>query len=101
MGQIKKTDGSLATTDQEKRELMVNVSFPQPNPYDGGEGAPGQPGSAHTKVNASEVRKALFAQSSKKAPGHDNLGFSILKQVWDWDSGRITAIARQAHQEKT
>jgi ribonuclease HI len=96
MGKIVKADGTEARTDQEKRQLMVDVSFPPPNQYDGGEGAPGPPGSAHTRVNQKEVGRALFAQSSKKAPGIDNLGFLIIKEVWKWEPERISAIARQA-----
>ena len=35
-------------------------------------------------VRAKEVREALFAQSVKKAPGVDGIGFKALRLLWRW-----------------
>ena len=35
-------------------------------------------------VSAKEIREALFAQSVKKAPGVDGIGFKALRLLWRW-----------------
>jgi hypothetical protein len=69
MGAITNEHGDRAEEDQDKRQMMAEVSFPAPNPYDGIEYSPGRPGVAHTLVTPDLVRGALFRQSNQKAPG--------------------------------
>jgi len=40
------------------------------------------------------VQDALFAQSIKKAPGIDKLGFRALRLLWSWDSDRVVALVQ-------
>lgn len=46
------------------------------------------------QVGVSDVRQALFAQSVKKAPGLDKLGFNALRLLWQWDLNRLVALVR-------
>jgi Reverse transcriptase (RNA-dependent DNA polymerase) len=56
---------------------------------------PTQPGTMHQSVNIALVRRALFSQSVRKAPGVDKLNFRALRLLWQWDPERIVALARQ------
>src|SRR5699024_4885584 len=46
-------------------------------------------------VDEELVRPALFHQAVQKAPGIDRLKFRALRLLWEWDSPRIVALARQ------
>lgn len=39
-------------------------------------------GSAHLKITKERVYNALIAQSTRKAPGPDNMNFRILRMIW-------------------
>lgn len=51
------------------------------------------PGSV-ADVSAREVREALFAQSVKKAPGVDGIGFKALRLLWRWAEDRVVALVQ-------
>ena len=41
------------------------------------------------------VKRALFHQAVQKAPEIAQLNFQVLRLLWEWDSPRIVALARQ------
>ena len=43
-------------------------------------------------VSAKEIREALFAQSVKKAPGVDSIGFKALRLLWRWAEDRVVSL---------
>jgi retron-type reverse transcriptase len=45
-------------------------------------------------VSAREVREALFAQSVKKAPGVDGIGFKALRLLWRWAEDRVVSLVQ-------
>lgn len=51
-------------------------------------------GSAYIRITSQLVEKALFCQSPTKAPGPDKLNFKVIRLLWNWDPGRITAIVK-------
>ena len=56
----------------------------------------------NTKQNLAtreEVEKALFTQSTKKAPGISRLNFKILRLLWGWDSERIVKLVQACIQK--
>jgi hypothetical protein len=81
MGTITNEYRDQAEEDQDKHQIMAEVSFPVPNPYDGPQCQPGPPGKAHTIVNNNVVHEALFYQSNKKVLGQDSLGVPIIKAL--------------------
>ncbi len=84
-----------ATTMQAKEALVRSHAFPRPPIVDGVEYQPSQ-GAAYLSITKDTVRKALFCQSVKKAPGPNMHNFRILRVLWDWDSDRITSVVTQA-----
>jgi hypothetical protein len=83
----------IAVSISEKEALVRETAFPP---------APGNretvevlPGTWHKCVDETTVRRALFHQAVQKAPGIDRLNFRAVRLVWDWDSPRIVALARQ------
>jgi hypothetical protein len=46
-------------------------------------------------IQEEDIRKALFEQSTKKAPGPDKLNFKALRLLWEWDKLRIIALIKQ------
>lgn len=42
--------------------------------------------------NPEMVRRALYSQKSRKAPGPDRLGAPILRLLWQWDAQRIVDL---------
>ena len=46
------------------------------------------------EVSAREVRAALFAQSVKKAPGVDGIGFKTLRLLWQWAANQIVSLVQ-------
>ena len=46
-----------------------------------------------------EIKKALFTQLTKKAPGISRLNFKILRLLWGWDKERIVKLI-QAYIQK-
>ena len=45
-------------------------------------------------VSAKEIREALFAQSVKKAPGVDGIGFKALRLLWRWAEDRVVSLVQ-------
>jgi hypothetical protein len=60
MGAITNEHGDRAEEDQDKCQMIAEVSFPAPNPYDGMEYLPGRLGVVHTLVTPELVCGALF-----------------------------------------
>jgi ribonuclease HI len=85
--------GQTASTISEKEALIRETAFP---PAPGDNRAVDVPeGSWYTEVDEGTVKRALFHQSVQKAPGIDRLNFRALRLLWEWDSPRIVALARQ------
>ena len=84
-------DGTTAETSTQKARILADISFPPPALYQGDEGEPGEDRGAHEQVrnNPEMVRRALFSQRSRKAPGPDRLGAPILRLLYGWDQQRI------------
>ena len=85
--------GQLASSIDEKEALIRETAFPQA-PGDSREVEIPQ-GSWHGQVDEEMVKGALFHQAVQKAPGIDRLNFRALRLLWEWDSSRIVALARQ------
>jgi hypothetical protein len=66
---------TTAATAEEKEKIFFEQVFPSQSRV-GGETA--FPNSA-ADMSAKEIREALFAQSAKKAPGVDGIGFKALR----------------------
>jgi hypothetical protein len=77
----------------EKEALVREVAFP-PAPGDR-EAVEVLPGTWHECIDEATVKRALFHQAVQKAPGIDRLNFRALRLLWEWDSPRIVALARQ------
>jgi hypothetical protein len=45
-------------------------------------------------VSAREVREALFAQFTKKAPGVDGISFKALRMLWRWAEDRVVSLVQ-------
>ena len=65
-------------------------AFPR-QPRDGGDI---QTSDTRINIGACEVREALFAQSTKKAPGLDGISFKALRLLWRWAEERIVALVQ-------
>ena len=85
--------GQLVSSIDEKETLTWEPAFPQA-PGDSQEVDIPQR-SWHGQVDEEIVKHALFHQAVQKAPGIDQLNFRALRLLWDWDSPRIVALARQ------
>lgn len=83
----------MACSTAEKEALIREVMFP-PTPGEGQETDIAQ-GTWHTQIDEERVKQALFHQAVQKAPGIDKLNFRALRLLWEWDSPRIVALARQ------
>ena len=83
----------VASSITEKEALIREVMFP-PTPGEGQETDVAH-GTWHTQVDEERVKQALFHQAVQKAPGIDKLNFRALRLLWEWDSPRIVALARQ------
>jgi ribonuclease HI len=90
---LKGPQGEIAVSISEKEALVRKVAFP-PAPGDR-EAIEVPPGTWHKCIDEATVKRALFHQAVQKAPGIDRLNFRALRLVWEWDSSRIVALARQ------
>ena len=77
-----------------KARMLMEISFPAPTPYDGEEGIPGLPGTAHQSITELVVQAAFRGTTRKKSPGPDSIGPLAICCVYDWDSSRIAALVR-------
>jgi ribonuclease HI len=94
--ELKKDNGEIACTHEEKSQLLAKIAFPSPIFYAGDEGVVGPPGTAFESVTDTLIQECLSTQSSKKAPGLDGLGVPAIKLLWDWDASRVLALVRTA-----
>lgn len=90
---LRRPQGELGTSISEKEALIQETNFPP---------APGDSqvidipqGTWHTEIDEEIVKRSLFHQAVQKAPGIDKLSFRALRLLWEWDSPRIVALARQ------
>jgi len=47
-------------------------------------------------ITEEDIRRAVFDQLVKKAPGPDRLGFKAIRLLWEWDAPRIIAIVKMS-----
>lgn len=80
----------VAASAEEKEDVFMKQAFPRQETTDEEIVIP----NTTARVGAREVREALFAQSIKKAPGIDKLGFRALRLLWLWDEDRVVALVR-------
>jgi hypothetical protein len=81
---------SVASSAEEKEDVFMRQAFPRQETTDDETLIP----DTIARVGAREVQEALSAQSIKKAPGIDKLGFRALRLLWLWDTDRIVALVR-------
>lgn len=67
-----------------------------PSPQGGSQWFTFHEGSAYLKVTEALVQRALFYQSTKKAPGPDKMNFLALRLLWKWDAERVVCLMRQS-----
>lgn len=88
-------EGGIATTFEEKEEMIRRVMFPAP--LGGNQRLIFQKeGRSYLKVNNAVVQRALFYQSTKKAPGPDKMNFLALRFLWKWDAEWVVCLIRQS-----
>jgi ribonuclease HI len=87
-------EGQVAITLAEKETLIREIAFPLSSNSDADTETIPQ-GKMHTEIKVEMVQRALFSQAIQKAPGVDRINFRALRLLWDWDSPRIIALARQ------
>jgi ribonuclease HI len=89
------THGSRVAADHgDKVDMLTEISFPPPVPYEGGEGQEGPPGRAYKEVDEARVSTAFQRTSSKKSPGPDSLSPLAIRCLFDWDPRRVVAVIR-------
>ncbi|KAI0999672.1 hypothetical protein K3495_g8523 [Podosphaera aphanis] len=86
--------GQIPTTFEEKEEMIRRVMYPE-RPDKNLPELTHIDGTTHKKVTREVVQKALFHQSTTKAPGSDRINFRALRLLWKWDSERIVRLIRQ------
>jgi hypothetical protein len=79
MPTIRDEDGIVAEAYEEKAAILARIAFSPPIECNRGKGQPGPEGTAYPHLDRDMVHSALFSQSTKKAPGPDRLGVSMLK----------------------
>ena len=85
----------MATTTEEKEEMVRAKAFPKPPQLAGPDVSLSQ-GSTHKTITDKEIRQALFGQSIKKAPGPTKLNFRATRLLWGWDQTRLQSVMRHA-----
>ncbi|KAI7704569.1 hypothetical protein KC353_g13409 [Hortaea werneckii] len=81
---------TIAATAEEKEEVFMAQAFPPQAEIEDDIEVP----DSRAGVSVREVREALFAQSVKKAPGVDGIGFKAFRLLWRWAEDRIVALVR-------
>jgi ribonuclease HI len=84
-----------ATSFLAKEKLIRELTYPSSSDMDSPASRSLPNGQAHLKVTSKLVYKALFNQSTKKAPGIDRLNFKALRLLWQFDSSRLVALTQQ------
>ena len=85
----------MATTAIKKERMVRAKVFPKPPQLTVLEVILGQ-GNTHRIIINEDIRKVLFDQSIKKAPGPTKLNFKAMRLLWRWDQIRIQDIMRHA-----
>jgi hypothetical protein len=81
---------TTAATAEEKEKIFMAQAFPSQTRVGGETAFP----DSVADVSAREVREALFAQSVKKAPGVDGIGFKALRLLWQWAEDRVVPLVQ-------
>jgi hypothetical protein len=81
---------TTAATAEEKEKIFMEQAFPSQTGIGGETAFP----DSVADVSAREVREALFAQSVKKAPGVDGIGFKALRLLWRWAEDRVVSLVQ-------
>jgi ribonuclease HI len=80
----------IAATAEEKENVFMNQGFPPQTSSEDDIDIP----DTTVQIKADDVRKALFAQSVKKAPGADGISFKALRLLWQWDEERVMSLVQ-------
>ncbi len=80
---------------QLKEALVRAHAFPKPPVFLDREVRPAQ-SVAHAQISSKQVEKALFGQSTIKAPGLDKFNFKAIRLLWTWDPEQTTALVKNA-----
>jgi len=92
---LKSRERVVAESSEGKAELITEEAFPKP--LKGVERKAQREGGGMWKTITDEnIRKALFDQSVRKAPGPDRLGFKAIRLLCEWDAPRIIAIVKMS-----
>jgi ribonuclease HI len=92
---LRKQDGNLATSWEDKAEQIKRVGFPKP--LQGiQKKAKSEGGNTFESIGEDEVKAAVFSQSTRKAPGPDKIGFQAIRLLWNWDKERVVRLVRSA-----
>jgi hypothetical protein len=91
---IKDPEGDVATTLEEKEDMLRRQAFPPPLQGTREEEEDNRTGTACRRTDRERVGKALMGQSTKKAPGPDRLNFKAIRLQWSWDTERVTALVQ-------
>jgi hypothetical protein len=73
------------TTIEGKREVFLKQAFPRQDIEEVVIPQEQNPATIPDK----DIGKALFSQSTKKAPGKDRLNFKAIRLLWTWDKERV------------
>lgn len=65
--------GTVADDNESKAQMLMEISFPPPVPYEGDEGQERPPGTAFRVVDERVVRGAFQGTATKKSPGPDGV----------------------------
>lgn len=77
-------DDTTITTIEGKREVFLKQAFPRQDFED-----VIIPQERSATIPEKDIERALFSQSTKKAPGKDRLNFKAIRLLWNWDCQRI------------
>ena len=78
---LQDANGNWATTMESKEAMVQAKAFPSPPQSVKPDVRPGI-GSTHLRITNKDVRKALFNQAIKKAPGPSKLNFRAMRLLW-------------------
>ena len=81
---------TAAATAEEKEKIFMEQGFPSQTRVEEETAFP----DSVADVSAKEIREALFAQSVKKAPGVDGIGFKALRLLWRWAEDRVVSLVQ-------
>jgi hypothetical protein len=92
---LRKTDGILATSWEDKAHLIKEVGFPKP--LQGiQKSAQTSGGTTFETIVTNEVKMRIFGQSVRRAPGPNKIEFKAIRLLWACDEERITTLVKTA-----